>query len=130
MQTKDQERAKEAYRVVKSIVADNNMLDKKKSKFKTLALKFPSMVMQCGVLQALAYCKQRDSSDSSGVYKELNDWLPKCITDFPAGTDIVEKVAADVSLWQYQMVTREMIAFGVWLKRASATLMVDVKITD
>jgi CRISPR type III-B/RAMP module-associated protein Cmr5 len=124
MQTNDQKRAKKAYDIVKNIVGEPD----KKSKFKTLALKFPSMVMQCGVLQALAYCKQKDSSNTSGAYIAMNDWL---VTNCIAGADIVEVVAADnVDIWQYQTVTREAIAFGVWLKRASATLLEGIKTTD
>lgn len=124
MQTRDQERAKKAYDIVKKIVGES---DKKKKKFKTLALKFPSMIIQCGVLQALAYCKQKDSSDTSGAYKAMNDWLINRV----AGKDIVDEVAAtNVTLLQYQMVTREAIAFGVWLKRASATLLEGIKTTD
>lgn len=126
MQTKDQKRAKKAYDIVRIIVSEPDK--KKKSKFKTLALKFPSMVIQCGVLQALAYCKQKDISDTSGAYNAMNDWL---INNCVAGTDIVDGVAAtNVTIWQYQMVTREAIAFGVWLKRAAATLLEGINTTD
>ena len=125
MQTKDQERARKAYEIVKAVIIEPDK--KKKSKFKTLSLKFPSMVMQCGLLQALAYCKQKDSSDSSNMYNRLNDWLNSYVT----GGDIVEGLAAaDVTIWQYQTTTREAIAFGVWLKRAAATILSDVKTND
>lgn len=113
MQTKDQERAREAYATVATVDNDN------KENFKTNAMKFPSMVMQCGVLQSLAYCKQKDSS---GMFKQIDKWLTTMLPGI-SGDNIVEKLSAEsVTIWQYQMVTREAIAFGIWLKRASATL--------
>jgi len=131
MQTIDQKRAKKAYEIVETIVKLPDT-DKKKTKFKTLALKFPSMVMQCGVLQALAYCMQKDASESSsGVFDKLSVWLTPLLPDIPGNLSIVEKLAAEgVTIWHYQMVTREAIAFGAWLKRAAATLLTDVETNE
>jgi len=121
MQTKDQERARKAYAAVVAVHNDNE------ENFKTHAMKFPSMVMQCGVLQSLAYCKQKDPS---GIFKQMDEWLTPMLPD-TAGTSIVEKISADsVTIWQYQMITREAISFGTWLKRASATILAKVKTKD
>ena len=121
MQTQDQKRAKDAYDKVKELSPD------RQSKFKTLALKFPSMVLQCGVLQGLAF----QQKENKGIFRELDDWL--CNKSDLAWGGIQRKNIVDrlcdkkMDISRYRLITREAVAYGTWLKRAAEVLLREVR---
>lgn len=121
MQTLDQQRAMSAYSTVKHAV--QHLDDTKKQKFRTLAIKFPSMVRNCGVLQTLAFYQDKD--DGSGVFKAFDSWLDIHGGLTPAEGEeatIVDRLCQpEVALSIYRMLQREAIAYGTWLKRAAET---------
>jgi len=120
MRTRDQKRAADAYEKVGRISSGNQ------AKFKTLALKLPAMVLQCGALQTLAF--YRAKSGNSGAYEAVRDWLHRG-AELPWGNgnpDLVDRlVRSDLRL--YRLVAREAVEYGTWLKRAAETLLKDVK---
>lgn len=131
MRTQDQKRANHAYNAVKQV---KEWDDSKKSRFKTLALKFPSMVLQCGVLQSLAFYenKQKDSE----IFTVLDNWL--CGSDSglhwineagvtASGDNAIDRLChPDMDISCYRLVAREAIAYGTWLKRAAETRLKNV----
>lgn len=126
MRTQDQERAEYAYEKVRSVPSD------KQGKFKTLALKFPAMVLQCGLLQTLAFYQKQKESEA---YKAITDWLikknipPETSQASQASEDFLERVyRAEVA--NYRLAGQEALAYGSWLKRATEVLLKDVKLAD
>jgi len=121
MQTQDQKRAKHAYEKVRGVPKG------KQSKFKTFALKFPAMVLQCGVLQTLAY--QNDKADD--VFREIDEWLlshAKIEWGNIRGRTIIDRLCdPGMDISNYRLVTREALAYGTWLKRASEIVLQDVR---
>mgnify|MGYP000241753355 CR=1 FL=1 len=125
MRTQDQKRAQHAYDEVQ------RLRDDKKSKFKTLALKFPAMVQQCGLLQTLAFCEQKNIE----VYNAITGWLaqqqiltPQAQTQ-QGGETFFQRVCRE-QLGPYRLLSREALAYGTWLKRAVEVLLKDVKAED
>ncbi len=130
MRTQDQKRAEHAYGRVREISEMND--DRKKSKFKTLALKFPAMVLQCGLLQTLAfYEKQKDQE----VYTAVKEWLAgqqilaAGQPTQPQQQNFFTRVS-QAELGPYRLLSREALAYGTWLKRATEVLLKDVKGAD
>ncbi len=123
MQTYDQKRARHAYDKVKDVPDD------KRAKFKSLALKFPAMVLQCGVLSTLAFYETQKQDDKR-VFKAIDDWLTSH-SELPwkttQGSSRERLHAQETSLWLYRMAAREALAYGAWLKRATEALLGDVK---
>lgn len=126
MRTQDQERAKDAYDKVREILSNDA---KKQAKFKTLALKFPAMVLQCGLLQTLAfYEKQKDQE----VYTAVKEWLAgrQILSagqpNQPQQQDFFPQVY-EAPLGPYRLLSREALAYGTWLKRAVEVLLKDVR---
>jgi len=126
MQTQDQKRALKAYEIVQGLKDP-----KAKSRFKTLALKFPAMVLQCGVLQTLAFYEAKDTKKL--VFPFLDQWL-LASNGWPAGAsgiNVVQKLChPSVQPSHYRALGREAIAFGNWLKRAAEALLKGVKIDE
>jgi len=129
MRTQDQKRAEHAYGQVKGILSQG---DKKKIKFKTLALKFPAMVLQCGLLQTLAFY---DSQNDKEVYNAVTGWLAKQPLLAPGQQSQQQEAnfLAQVyraELGPYRLLSREALAYGTWLKRAAEVLLKDVQGAD
>lgn len=118
MRTQDQQRAEHAYAGVEKVPKDQQ------SKFKTLALKFPAMVLQCGLLQTMAFYQK---SDAKGVFGILEDWLKKKGTLGQVGEGGLVKQICRAELSTYRLAGREALAYGTWLKRAAEVLLKDVK---
>lgn len=126
MRTQDQQRAEHAYAKVKEICSKD---DKKKGKFKTLALKFPAMVLQCGLLQTLAFY---DSQKDKEVYNAVTGWLDGQPI-LAAGQQTQQQQQNFFSklyqaeLGPYRLLSREALAYGTWLKRAAEVVLKDVE---
>lgn len=122
MRTQDQKRAQHAYQKVQEVTSWNS---KDQSKFKTLALKFPAMVLQCGILQTLAFYQKEQN-----IYTILSDWLcaqPE-LANIPGDGDIMDRLCHEnMTLSRYRLVSRIALAYGTWLKRATEVILKDVK---
>lgn len=123
MRTKDQLRAENAYSVVLNIA--NSPEEKRKRKFKTMALKFPAMVLQCGLLQTLAFYEHK----SEDAYGAISGWLEQQQILPPSQAPLFTRVY-QTELGPYRLLTREALAYGTWLKRAAEVLLRDVQTED
>jgi|UniRef100_A0A7V6DQ49 CRISPR type III-B/RAMP module-associated protein Cmr5 len=127
MRTQDQERAQHAYTQVQNITDE-----RQKAKFKTLALKFPAMVQQCGLLQTLAFCEQKNIE----VYNAITGWLAQQQILTPQAQNqqgnetFFQRVCREEQLGPYRLLSREALAYGTWLKRAVEVLLKDVRAED
>jgi len=112
----DHERAKSAYQNVCSFIDSDGDIEK----FRTWALKFPSLIQNCGLLQAIALCHEK----SSDVYEIAAKWME--IRFFPkTSVDEVTKKISELDINTYRLTTKEMMSYMTWVKRAASTLIPD-----
>ena len=121
MRTRDQKRADHAYEKVEKVPKASQ------TKFKTLALKFPAMVLQCGLLQTLAFYEKKDNALA---FEPISEWL--CTkAGLPWQTQngrARERLSHEsTNLQLYRMATREALAYGSWLKRGAEVILAEVK---
>ncbi len=133
MRTQDQKRAQNAYNIVETFATHGNSEDK--AKFKTLVLKFPAMILQNGLLAGLAFIQHKDKTTGQRVFKAYNDWLTQHANwinwaETGDGNVVARLCHSKMTVERYRHVTREALAYAIWLKRAAEALLADVDTSD
>jgi len=109
----EQFRAKTAYDFVKS-VADSQLNDKAKGKYKSNTKKLPIYIKTNGLGQSLAFIRKREGWDK--IYEQLTNWFQQ--NNFiPSGKDLVEEVIPQMESDLYRHMTKECLAFLNWMRR-------------
>ena len=84
------------------------------AKYRTLALNFPTMIMQSGLAQAIGFLMAKGKDEHKIILQHI-----QTILDRPnLHTDIL---ASDIG--QYQLLTRQALDATAWLKRYTQALL-------
>lgn len=110
--TIEQNRAQKAFNFIEEIT------DKDMKEYKSAVDRFPAMIINCGLLQAVSFYKSKSSlkvafNALKGWFCEYYQW-DNNICDI----DFIKKII-DLDISEYREKTRESLAFLVWLKRFS-----------
>ena len=94
--------------------------------FNTWLRKLPATIQSCGLLQAIALCKEKEVR----VYRLMENWLFAHIPGLALSandTHLMERIAGldRQQIQIYRMATREALAYSTWLKRAISVLLTD-----
>jgi len=117
----DNKRASSAYQEVEDFLERHEGDGEGRDKFKTWALKFPSLIQSCGLMQSLSLCQEK----SDDVYNIAAKWLKDM---FFANQEEIGKITEKVSRLDmnlYRHAARELMAYMTWVKRATSVLMPD-----
>ena len=104
----DRGRAKEAHREV------NDLSDPDRQKFRSYALKAPSMLLSCGLGQTCAFLLAKEKT----VFNALAGWLK--LKNYVESED--KEILGDIVKMtpsRYRLAEREALAYLGWLKRMS-----------
>lgn len=118
MQIRTHKYAEEAFPLIKAI-KDKTLkqaLDDSKfeAKYRTLALNFPTMIMQSGLAQAIGFLMAKGKDEHKIILQHI-----QIILDRPnLHADIL---ASDIG--QYQLLTRQALDATAWLKRYTQALL-------
>lgn len=118
MQIRTHKYAEEAFPLIKAI-KDKTLkqaLDDSKfeAKYRTLALNFPTMIMQSGLAQAIGFLMAKGKDEHKIILQHI-----QTILDRPnLHADIL---ASDIG--QYQLLTRQALDATAWLKRYTQALL-------
>ena len=90
-------------------------LAKGTKEYKSAAQKLPSMIINCGLLQTIAFYKAKGDNEGE-VYSALEKWLKE---EFNIqNSDLIDYII-NLPVPDYRVITREALAFSIWLKRFS-----------
>lgn len=121
--TRHQERAQKAYKCISPRTKDANgqemKSDKDNEEYSQLAKKFPALVHNCGLAQALAFvqAKEKDVNIGKAYLSHLSD-----VMGLKKDEDL-GIISRNAELREYQRLTREAIEAATWLKRYSEALL-------
>lgn len=114
MRTRSQTWAQDAYQRVKEAAQKGGAHP---AEYKDMALKFPVLVRQAGLSQALAFVDSRGKE----AHKALGDDLARTLGH--KGLRDLAEVARKAELLQYLRLTREVLAVAEWYKRFAQALI-------
>jgi len=121
--TRQQERAQTAYKCISPRAKDSSSKEivsqEDNDKYSQLAKKFPSLVHNCGLAQALAFvqAKEKDQNVGKAYLSHLSRVMGLKEED-DLGT-----LSRNEDLIKYQRLTHEAIESATWLKRYSEALL-------
>ncbi len=114
--TLGQERANYAFNCVKDAKKDFNS-EKKSKEYKVLVKGFPSMIVNNGLGQALAFLKAKGKDHHSALYKNIDDWFKNPASPITINnTDILKHIINSTSL-DYRYITEEALLLINWFKK-------------
>lgn len=121
--TRQQERAQKAYKCISPRINETEKQEKKSDKdneeYSQLAKKFPALVHNCGLAQALAFVQAKEKEENVGkAYLSHLSEVMGIKKDEDLG-----KISRTAKLMEYQHLTRETIEAATWLKRYSEALL-------
>ncbi|VEG12221.1 type III-B CRISPR module-associated protein Cmr5 [Moraxella cuniculi] len=117
-QIRTQKYAEIAYPLVEDVKNDAKM----EAKYRTLALAFPTMIMQSGLVQAIGFLMAKNEDH----HKKILDHLTKLLDHQITPKDLYKKIyKSDIA--EYQLLTRKAIEASGWLKRYAQALLKDDK---
>ncbi len=92
---------------------------KKRKEFKSWAVKFPSMISSCGLLQAATFYEEKNKK----LYTILQDWFKKTgfLNDDQELLDYLMNHCSDK--YHYILMIKEAIEFLSWVKRFASILV-------
>lgn len=107
--TRQQKWAKEAYARVSARVVTPDVRD-----YRTLCMKMPVLIMQSGLVQAVAFMRSR-----SNLGRDFTDDLASVcgITGATPGRALMERVQGVDELTAYLALTRDVLDASTWLRR-------------
>jgi len=106
--TRQQKRAQVAYGCVSS-------RGEKDEDYSQLAKKFPALVHNCGLAQAIAFVRAKEGTTGDAYISHLAQTMGE--------TDDIGLISRSSDLMKYQRLTREAIESATWLKRYSEALL-------
>lgn len=109
---RSQKMAQEAYPLVDKL-KDHEL----ESKYRTLALTFPTMILQSGLSQAVGFLLAKGKDEHSQLLEHLAKLL-----GFANGETLHKEILA-VELSEYQLLTRRALDASSWLKRYTEALL-------
>lgn len=112
METRDQKYAKAAFPKVNG---QKNAATEKG--YRTVALGFPVMVLQSGLVQAAGFLLAKNGPEHQAYLRDLSS-----ILGFTSGQDFHTKLV-DSQLAEYQLLTRKALEAASWLKRYTQSLL-------
>lgn len=121
--TRQQERAQKAYKCISPRIKETEdqgkMSVKDNEEYSQLAKKFPALVHNCGLAQALAFvqAKEKDANVGKAYLSHLSE-----VMELEKNEDL-GKLSRTAKLMEYQHLTREAIEAATWLKRYSEALL-------
>jgi len=121
--TRQQERAQVAYKCILPRTKDTNGQEikgnKENKEYSQLAKKFPALVHNCGLAQALAFVQAKEKEENIG--KAYLSHLSSVMG--LKKEDDLGSLSRSADLSRYQRLTREAIESATWLKRYSEALL-------
>ncbi len=110
-----QDYAKAAYPLVEGVSRSNH-----ETKYRTLALNFPTMIMQSGLAQAVGFLMAKSSSPDD-EYALLLTHVAQLL-GYP-DSNILHTIILKSSLGEYQLLTRRALDATAWIKRYTQALL-------
>lgn len=107
-QTRQQRRAQVAYSCVSSRAEGDE-------DYSQLAKKFPALVHNCGLAQAIAFVLAKESDTGKTYISHLTQTMGE--------KGDIENTSRTADLMKYQQLAREAIESATWLKRYSEALL-------
>lgn len=110
-----QKYAENAYPLVKAIKGTDV-----EAKYRTLALTFPTMIMQSGLAQAVGFLMAKNKPEHQKILEHITTLL-----NFQGdnATHNMHKKVRTASLTEYQLMTRQALEASAWLKRYTQSLL-------
>jgi len=120
MQIRTHQYAEDAFPLVKSMIGTNAETKKLEAKYRTLALNFPTMIMQSGLAQAIGFllAKSKDNLE----HKIILDHIEKILKGVLVKSDLHNAVLKS-NIQEYQLLTRQALDATAWLKRYTQALL-------
>lgn len=87
------------------------------AKYRTLALTFPSMIMQSGLAQAIGFLMAKNKEE----HKELLHHIATLMNE--ADSKALHNKILESSVTKYQLLSREALDASAWLKRYTQALL-------
>jgi CRISPR-associated protein Cmr5 len=116
MQIRTHRYAERAYPLVESL--QKNPVE---SKYRTLALTFPTMIMQAGLAQAVGFLMAKGEVEHKEYLRHLAELLN--YTD----ARLLHKEILRSEIGQYQLLSRKALDASAWLKRYTQALLEKAK---
>lgn len=119
---RSQQYAQEAYPLVAEM--QKHQL---KVKYCTLALNFPSMILQSGLSQAIGFLmakgKEKEEDKDKNQHQILLDHLATLVLGKQAQDKQLHQIVLEADLKHYQLLTRQTLEASSWLKRYTEALL-------
>ncbi len=135
MGIRSQKMAQDAYKLVSELATPETLSNEKEKakkrqlegKYRTLALNFPTMILQSGLSQAvgflLAKSQSKDDKNSDSEHKILLQHLEKLLKDSYDNKQTFHNAILSANLSQYQLLTRKALDATSTLKRYTQALL-------
>lgn len=124
MKIRSKKYAERAYPLVEKLQADKSIKEnapeeyseqkKLEKEYRTLALTFPTMIMQSGLAQAIGFLMAKDKPHHKKLLEHLKDLL---------NNDNLHSSVLSSNIVTYQKLTRDAIEATSWLKRYTQALL-------
>jgi len=114
----EHERAKEAWSTIDFV---NSELDdiRFKKEYRSIVLKFPTLIITNGLGQSIAFLKAKGKNDKNKpeekLYRDIEGWLDRCFQWNVKG-ELIEKII-NLPSDKFRLVTAETLSYLSWLKR-------------
>ena len=113
MEIRTQKYAEIAYPLVQAV--KNSDIE---AKYRTLALNFPTMILQSGLAQAIGFLMAKNEAHHIRLLQHLAQLL-----DYQDNTNQLHEDVRQFDITQYQLLTRKAIEASSWLKRYTQALL-------
>ncbi len=114
--TLEQQRISAAYQLVEKVPKDQ------KGEWKTMALGFGAEVQRCGLLQTLIFLKRRDKLAEQLSEAIRTHVVARKLIEANRATEPLISLLTAMDADRYMLVTREVLALSLWIKRATQAL--------
>lgn len=127
MKIRSKDHAEKAYPLVKKMQAEEKIKNSEKEKYneqrklevqyRTLALNFPTMILQSGLVQAVGFLRAKGEKEHLTLAEHISQLL---------GYQGVERLHDELlqsDITKYQLLTRNAIEAASWLKRYTQALL-------
>lgn len=112
MKIRSKDYAEKAYPLVNAI-QDTDI----EAKYRTLALNFPTMILQSGLVQAVGFLMAKDEAEHQKLASHISQLL-----GYQAIEDLHKHLLRS-DITEYQLLTRKAIDAASWLKRYTQALL-------